>query len=225
MKWICCSKELPEKMASVLVAFKNNYGNTGISIGQYVPPKTVLSEDFLTDDVDCSSLEEYDEEKDCYWVKEGWFEHSTQYDYGCSFHEKITHWMSLPKPPELLENKLMNREIKFRVWDKKIKEFHYWDSVNQAYDNIFWKMVKDEDMPLMQYTGLKDKNGKEIYEGDIVDGHNDGFGIVVWGSSGWDYEFSDKNIVSMDEVCTWFGNNATIIGNIHENPELLEGEE
>jgi len=48
----------------------------------------------------------------------------------------------------------MTREIKFRVWDKATNEMYYQDIGGDC---------------LMQYTGLKDKNGKEIYEGDIID--------------------------------------------------------
>ena len=116
------------------------------------------------------------------------------------------------------------RDIKFRAWDKKMKLFHHWNSVDQFYGNIFWKMIKDEKHPIMQYTGLKDKNRKEIYEGDIV--KCDVFQreqeicidkmIVVKFSEGSFYPFGYNS--------GWRSGveNIRIIGNIYENPELLK---
>lgn len=72
---------------------------------------------------------------------------------------------------------------------------------------------------LGQYIGLKDKNGKEIYEGDICDGHSDGIGIITWTDfdGGYDYIFEDGGNVGIWEVKNYI----IVIGNIHENPELL----
>jgi uncharacterized phage protein (TIGR01671 family) len=72
----------------------------------------------------------------------------------------------------------MNREIKFRAWDKEKKEMREVTSLN-FYDEYMWveetPMTGDklpiEGTPLMQFTGLKDKNGKEVYEGDVVTYH------------------------------------------------------
>jgi hypothetical protein len=103
------------------------------------------------------------------------------------------------------------REIKFRAWDGNAM----WDVREIDFDTMQVHIgIHDEyinNIKLMQYTGLKDKNGVEIYEGDILKG-----GIYKVYNVKWDGEDAGWNIaaygVSVFEV----------IGNIHENPELLE---
>jgi len=118
----------------------------------------------------------------------------------------------------------MSREIKFRAWDKNNNKMVY---SGKKYTNgglLDW--FEDED--LMQYTGLKDKNGKEIYEGDIVKdkkNHPRMKLVVKYEGVG----FSIKDIKNGDCQILFYNSscrkqeNIEIIGNIYENPELLKG--
>jgi uncharacterized phage protein (TIGR01671 family) len=123
------------------------------------------------------------------------------------------------------------REIKFRAWDKKAKIMLYNPAV-KYYDGSY----EIHDFPLMQYTGLKDKNGKEIYEGDI---------IKIQGKidpSHYEKEFLTEQVEWVDGMGCWnitthmlynalgqtlenkyaMRSELTVIGNIYENPELLK---
>lgn len=114
----------------------------------------------------------------------------------------------------------MNREIKFRAWDGKEMQLAFDLSQNPKY---WWEDNKD--YPLMQYTGLKDKNGKEIYEGDIIKykdwdvhaGHTrDWEQILEVEQDNWSWNTLSDISPDMETI--------EVIGNIYENPELLEKE-
>ena len=128
--------------------------------------------------------------------------------------------------------KKTNREIKFRCWNYKSKQM--WENVGfhphqaERHDDGSMTVSQFLDCPIMQFTGLKDKNGKEIYEGDILRVFDWGFntkdkilGIakVEWDEdvNGWDMEpnFTDGDRYDL------FRGNYEIIGNIHETPQLL----
>ena len=124
----------------------------------------------------------------------------------------------------------MTREIKFRAWDKKNKAMVYpiiiWNHSDEGSDYMFpaFSGIKYDDIndisEMMQYTGLKDKNGKEIYEGDILSMHNGQYNSqVVWDT---DRYIADHIGNGGSESITTFIEDLEIIGNIYENPELLK---
>lgn len=130
----------------------------------------------------------------------------------------------------------MSREIKFRVWtpdgdmvewehfaydfsilEQEIHHFHFAD---------FFESFQEQGVKFMQYTGLKDKNGVEIYEGDVV-------GLFLGSqctSVYWDNDFGGWGIVARPSSTSNMGEEllanhlgtCEVIGNIYENPELLK---
>lgn len=123
----------------------------------------------------------------------------------------------------------MKREIKFRAWDsKKERMFPVYglgndfvtedtiDGVDPGHNAFTGEELKER-IILMQYTGLKDKNGKEIYEGDIVE-NEFGKKLVEWRDGGFVYLERFMTIFLQHEEVS----KLEVIGNIYENKELIE---
>ena len=122
------------------------------------------------------------------------------------------------------------REIKFRGWDKEKKEMYTGFSFNDiyaGYDEIYvedesdnyWSCPDWDNAILMQYTGLKDKNGKEIYEGDIIKNEIGELKEIIFEDGGFWYKDVDGRLYMPIQRMR------EIIGNIYENPEFLLKEE
>lgn len=126
--------------------------------------------------------------------------------------------------------------VKFRAWHKtweemgKVKRIRFDDDGNVTTVLFVGINAKIDEIKLMQSTGLKDKNGKEIFEGDIitngisvVDVKNHqtlGFYTVVNGEEC--FFGSNTSIKDFENDVEEFSSTTKIIGNIYENPELLE---
>jgi len=98
-KWIPIEEKQPETKDRVLVSFENEYRKQVISIAEYIAMRTVLAEDYMADD-SAQEFDDYDEEKDCYWTREGFYEWQYVADINYYLHEKVTHWLPLPELPD-----------------------------------------------------------------------------------------------------------------------------
>ena len=143
----------------------------------------------------------------------------------------------------------MNDRFKFRVWDKENKCLRYptrysnfaivngtvvkiesYPTANSAYlgKRIAWEF---DDAVLMQCTGLKDKNGKLIYEGDILGGIYHGYIEYCKDCKCFQLFVKDYGCLACEDDLHWYElveaeelNELEVIGNIYENKELLESE-
>lgn len=126
------------------------------------------------------------------------------------------------------------REIKFRTWNKELEIMNYPHNVNNTFrakieslsEMLGSMLITGCDFEIMQYTGLKDKKGKEVYEMDIC--LNESFGIevpfqceIVWNKEIGAFQIKYMGANDHYVTDTLRPNEIEVIGNIHEHKELL----
>lgn len=128
----------------------------------------------------------------------------------------------------------MSRDLKFRVWNTVLKKYVCPNVVEQK-DGLWLNLGNEDNLyEFEQYTGLKDRNGKEIYEGDIIKVVNlhDGdeecwkqpYGPAIPQEVKWDEELLRWSFGGCGRIL-YAPEDFEVIGNIHEDSELLGGEE
>ncbi len=124
------------------------------------------------------------------------------------------------------------REIKFRAWDLKTKTMHTVENINfcgRETVTVQYNLVKKflmDNIRLMQYIGAKDKNGVEIYEGDIIQHQSGKYGTdfeikwspILCGFTAMQIESGHPSPQLNQGTMSYF----EVVGNIYENPELVE---
>ena len=130
------------------------------------------------------------------------------------------------------------RELKFRAWVKAEKRMLPVGEIDFDYEFAYleeengYRCERDfDEIEFMQFTGLKDKNGKEVFEGDIIKDSEDFIAQVVYdkeyagfGLNYQPFDLVDGLSVTFEELKNEYRNTFKVIGNKYENPELLKGE-
>jgi hypothetical protein len=123
-----------------------------------------------------------------------------------------------------IDDKTMDREIKFRIWDKDAKTMEQvllpdcstYQVMPAKQEGKEFK--RRDNTVLMQYTGLTDRNGKEIYEGDVIEWNRQKYEIKwldEWAALAAENERENQ-------VVPKIATTSEVIGNVYKNPELIQ---
>jgi len=124
----------------------------------------------------------------------------------------------------------MSRPIKYRVWCKNFKEWEKDEILTDKFGNIFhcgktgMRIVSPDSHVIQQFTGLKDKNNKEVYDGDIIK-QNSHFGEILvcqYREKFGMWTFRIRNDGDSFHFHYWELKEFEVVGNIFENSELIE---
>jgi len=124
---------------------------------------------------------------------------------------------------------MLNNELKFKVWNKVKKKMYSSGSLSFSKERHSFVIFadkeigtyKDDDIEILQYTGQKDDNNKEVYQRDIIEVEDSRY-VVIWDNNrgGWSYTDVERRIRTVGFGRTE-ANNCTVVGNEFDTPELL----